>query len=158
MGKDPDFLGLGGYNSSGSGAVCSMDVQDSISFRSIIPVSINVGGALQMLQAQKHPIQGQMTAGKPPRAAYARFDQTHEYCAHALDPVCLCSCSVDSAELRAAEAEARLRDFGATTSQQKPTGLPSALDAFSEVGKAAACLIPQLGVGGRRAAGALGNS
>lgn len=43
-------------------------------------------------------------------------------------------CSVDSAELRAAEAEARLRDYGATTSQPKVnTGLPSALDAFTEV-------------------------
>lgn len=44
------------------------------------------------------------------------------------------ACSVDSAELRAAEAEARLRDYGATISQPKVnTGLPSALDAFTEV-------------------------
>ena len=40
--------------------------------------------------------------------------------------------SVDSAELRAAEAAARLRDYGATSSKPN-TALPSALDAFTEV-------------------------
>jgi hypothetical protein len=65
------------------------------------------------------------------------------------------ACSVDSAELRAAEAEARLRDYGATTSQPKVnTGLPSALDAFTEVcssssalewaSSAATCIYPKM--------------
>jgi hypothetical protein len=41
--------------------------------------------------------------------------------------------SVDSAQVRAAEAEARLRDYGAESGSRRVAPLPSALDAFGEV-------------------------
>jgi hypothetical protein len=42
---------------------------------------------------------------------------------------------VDSAALRAAEAEQKLKDFGEASSKPKAGPLPSALDAFEEVGR-----------------------
>lgn len=44
------------------------------------------------------------------------------------------SCSVDSAEVRAQEAAAKLKDYGTSDIQSRPlSSLPSAADAFQEV-------------------------
>eukprot|EP00879_Flechtneria_rotunda_P012866 GHRR01013436.1.p1 GENE.GHRR01013436.1~~GHRR01013436.1.p1 ORF type:complete len:136 (+),score=63.76 GHRR01013436.1:206-613(+) len=51
--------------------------------------------------------------------------------------------SVDSAEVRAAEAEAKLRDYGEATSRKQNSALPSAFDAFDEVSGRPAFLDPE---------------
>jgi hypothetical protein len=53
-------------------------------------------------------------------------------------------CSVDSAELRAAEAQQRLKDFGESHAELRATTvLPSAADAFDEVRCCSALLAGQ---------------
>lgn len=88
MGKDPDFLGLGGYASSGS--------------------------------------KGDAAAASSSSSGDDSDSQ-----------------SVDSAQVRAAEAEARLRDYGAESGSRRVAPLPSALDAFGEVTGRPAFLDPE---------------
>ena len=141
MGNDPDFLGLGGYNSSASGAVsllcwAAARGRQHPQHASMTWVLLLL---LQMAPAHTHLDQTQMTAGEA--ALHAEPSTPAQPATRRSNVVplllclLLCPCSVDSAELRAAEAAARLKDYGATSSQPKqPTGLPSALDAFTEVG------------------------
>lgn len=74
-------------------------------------------------------MQTQTTAGE--RSLLGACHGTHHKDTSA-NPCVSASRSVDSAELRAAEAAARLKDYGATSSKPN-TALPSALDAFTEV-------------------------
>lgn len=145
-GKEPDFLGLGGY-ASGAAACCLVPSATELpeNTRNITDQSI-LWQTYHHLLTLAVPMKAQTSRGEPAGTAYAGVMLLPVHCStlhtrHSSNTITAQSitrltwcvyCSVDSAELRAAEAQAKLRDFGETSSKPN-AALPSALDAFQEV-------------------------